>query len=221
MAAKANNHPMVSAGDFETHLTVRCGGPEIEDLARWAAARGLKFGHIVLARGRVASQPMLTVRGSGTLSGVLADAARTAKALAADGFEVTRTKVEAAPWNEGVPADDGEALAWGPGRYFEHHLKLLLEPAADLAELTALVVPYAAHLSRNARRLRDDGLAERFVTQRCRLVGAPAAERRLAALTAVLEENRYRIAEVEREFVVFDDDGSLDDGWIEEGEPEA
>ncbi|GAA2719990.1 hypothetical protein [Actinocorallia aurantiaca] len=203
-----------TAGDFETHLTVRCGAGELDALARWAAARGLKFSHIVLARGRVASQPMLTARGSGDLADVLAAADRTKAALAADGFEVTRTKVEAAPWNEGVPAADEEALALGPGHYFEHHLKLLLEPGADTAALAGLVEPHAAHLSRNARRVRDDGVAERFVTQRCRLVGAFEAERRLAALIAELKT--HRIAEVEREFVVFDDGESLDDGWIEE-----
>lgn len=207
---------MFSAGDFETHLTVRCGGREIEALARWAAARGLKFGHIVLARGRVASQPMLTAHGSGGLADVLAAADRTKAALAADGFTVTRSKVEAALWNEGVPASDEEALALGPGYYFEHHLKLLLEPGADTGALAALVAPHAAHLSHNARRVRDDGVAERFVTQRCRLVGGSEAEGRLSALITVLEA--HRIAEVEREFVVFDDGEPLDDGWIDEGE---
>lgn len=163
---------------------------------------------------------MLTSRGSGALADVLAEAGRTRAALAADGFTVTRAKVEAAPWNAGVPADDESARELGPGRYFEHHLKLLLEPGTDLGALAALVAPHAAHLSRNARRVRDDGLAERFVTQRCRLVGAPEAGRRLAALTAALLGGRYPIAEVEREFVVFDGDESLDDGWIEEGRRE-
>ncbi|WP_103938833.1 hypothetical protein [Thermomonospora echinospora] len=205
-------------GEFETHLTVRCGERRLEALARWAAAHGHGFAHIVLDRGRVVSQPMLTLRGTGTLAEVMAAAGRTAAALRADGFEVTRSKVEAAPWNRGVPADDAEAAELGPGRYFEHHLKLLLEPGFDAAALTALVAPHAARLSRNARRVRADGVAERFVTQRCRLVGAPAAERRLAALVAALRERHHRIAEVEREFVVFDGDESLDDGWIDERE---
>lgn len=205
------------AGDFETHLTVRCGDRELAALARWAAAHGAKFSHIVLSRGRVVSQPMLTLRGSGALAEVMAVAGRTAAALEADGFEVTRSKVEAAPWNRGVPACDEDAAALGPGRYFEHHLKLLLEPGFDAVALAALVAPHAAQLSRNARRVRADGVAERFVTQRCRLVGAPVAERRLAALVTALRERRHRIAEVEREFVVFDGDESLDDGWIDEG----
>ncbi len=208
------------AGDFETHLTVGCGAREIEALARWAAARRLKFSHIVLARGRVPSQPMLTAYGTGELAAVLADARATRAALAADGFAVVRAKVEAAPWNEGVPATDEEAAALGHEYYFEHHLKLLLDGETDTSALTALAAGHGAHLSRNARRVRGDGVAERFVTQRCRMAGDRTAEGRLRALTAALELRGYRIAGSEREFVVFDDAASLDDGWIEEGKAE-
>ncbi|MBA9004244.1 hypothetical protein [Thermomonospora cellulosilytica] len=204
------------AGDFEAHLTVRCEGSEVDALAGWAGARGVKFSHIVLARGRRASQPMLTTRHRGAFADVMAATRRTARALAADGFEVVRAKVEAAPWNRGVPRTDEDAAVLGPGRYFEHHVKLLLPPGTGDGALADLVVPHAAHLSRNARRVRDDGVAERFVTQRCRLVGDPAARRRLDALVAALWRRGHRIAEVEREFVVHDSDESMDAGWIEE-----
>lgn len=203
-------------GDFEAHLTVRCGERDAEALARWAEVRGLKFVHIVLDRGRSPSQPMLTLRARGTLEDAMAATERTARALAGDGFDVVRTKVEAAPWNEGVPRTDRDAAALGPGRYFEHHVKVLQAPGEDHAGLDALVAPHAAHLSRNARRVRADGVAERFVTQRCRLVGDATAERRLDALIAALRGRGVRIAEVEREFVVHDSDESWDAGWIEE-----
>lgn len=204
------------AGDFETHVTVRGDARAVAD---WAAARGVKFVHIVLERGRVASQPMLTLTCSGTLDDARAQAARTALDLRADGLAVSRVKIEAAPWNAGVPAADGEAV--DPARYFEHHVKLLLAPgtgpgaAPGLAEV---VRPHAAHVSRNARRVRTDGRAERFVTQRCRRVGARTAGARLDALTGALRAHGFEIVEVEREFVVFDGDASLDDGWIEEAE---
>ncbi|MWA06193.1 hypothetical protein F8568_038770 [Actinomadura sp. LD22] len=87
------------AGDFETHVTVH---PAAGAVAGWAAARGLKFVHIVLDRGRVASQPMLTLRTRGTLAGALA-AARTVADLRADGFEATRVKVEAARGTRASP----------------------------------------------------------------------------------------------------------------------
>lgn len=50
---------------------------------------------------------------------------------------------------------------------FETHLKLLLPADADLGRLSRLVEPHRARLSRNARRTREDGRQERFVTQRC------------------------------------------------------
>ncbi|KAB2339362.1 hypothetical protein F8566_48485 [Actinomadura rudentiformis] len=183
-------------------------------LEAWAESRGLKFIHIVLACGRKPSQPMVTLRTAGTLSEAHARTATTAADLRKAGFAVTRTKIEAAPWNAGVPASDDEAA---PGRYFEHHVKLLLDADADLAALTALVVPHAAHLSHNARRVRADGRQERFVTQRCRGVGADTAGERLNALTTALNAAKHEIASVEREYVVFDDGESLDDGWIDEG----
>ncbi|RSN66812.1 hypothetical protein [Actinomadura sp. WAC 06369] len=200
------------AGDFETHVTVHGDARAVAD---WAAARGVKFAHIVLERGRVASQPMLTLTCSGTLDDARAQAARTALDLRADGFAAARVKIEAAPWNAGVPAADDEAL--DPARYFEHHVKLLLAPDAGAAPgLAEVVGPHAAHVSRNARRVRTDGRAERFVTQRCRRVGARTAGARLDALTGALRARGFEIVEVEREFVVFDGDESLDDGWIEE-----
>ncbi|POM25800.1 hypothetical protein BTM25_01830 [Actinomadura rubteroloni] len=199
-------------GAFEAHVTVAPDdGAELE---RWASARGVKFTHIMLARGRSVSQPMLTVRTAGTLAEARASAARTVASLRADGFRVLRTKIEASPSTSGIPLADGCV----PG-YFEHHVKLVLAPAADQAALVSLVVPHGAHVSRNARRTRPDGRAERFVTQRCHHVGAVTAGRRLDALTTALLAHGYDIAAVEREYVVYDGDPSLDDGWITEGTP--
>lgn len=199
------------AGDFETHVTVRGDAGAV---AEWAAARDVKFVHIVLERGRTASQPMLTLGCSGTLDAARAEAACTVLALRADGLAVARVKIEAAPWNAGVPVTDGEAL--GPAYYFEHHVKVLLDAGFDTGALARAVRPHAAHVSRNARRVRTDGRLERFVTQRCRRVGARTAGARLDALTGALRAGGLEIAGVEREFVVFDGDESLDDGWIEE-----
>ncbi|MDL4777755.1 MULTISPECIES: hypothetical protein [Thermomonosporaceae] len=199
-------------GDFEAHVTVGCRAAEIDAIARWAAEHGLKFTHIVLDRGRVTSQPMLTLRTSGTLDGARAAAGDAAARLRSAGYAVTRLKIEAAPWNRGVPSADADAR--DPARYFEHHLKLLLGARFDAAALIGAVLPHTAHLSRNARRVRADGRHERFVTQRCRLVGSLTAGRRLAALTGTLRAAGHEIASVEREYVVHDGDASLDEGWI-------
>ncbi|GAB0104331.1 hypothetical protein JMUB6875_33050 [Nocardia sp. JMUB6875] len=202
-------------GDFEAHLTVRSAYAEA--LERYAAANGLKYTHIVLDRGRVPSQPMLTIRASGPLAVVRDSIAALTARLDAAGFPVVRTKIEATPWATGVPTFDAEATVLGPRCYFEHHIKLLLTPETDLRALTAHAVAHSAHLSANARRTRTDGRTERFVTQRCRLVGDATAAARHLALLAALRTAGYDILSAEREFVVHDSDESIDAGWIIEG----
>ncbi|KIX78234.1 ankyrin, partial [Streptomyces sp. MBRL 10] len=140
--------------EYETHVTVRCAdAAELARLDAWAGARNLKVTHILLARGRMVSQPMLTLRDR-------TGHERLVPRLRAAGFDPVRVKVETVPWTTDRP---------GPGGgYFEHHLKLLLPAGYDRAALEALVTPHAAHLSWNARRVLDGGRHERFVTQRWR-----------------------------------------------------
>ncbi|MFE2328092.1 hypothetical protein ACFXD5_30000 [Streptomyces sp. NPDC059385] len=186
---------------YETHVTVRCPDPAaLARLDAWAGARELKVTHIVLARGRMVSQPMLTLRDR-------TGHERLVPQLREAGFDPVRVKVETVPWTTDRP---------GPGGgYFEHHLKLRLPASYDHAALEALVVPHGAHLSWNARRVLSGGRHERFVTQRWRgtAAGATAA---CDALVAALDSAGYEIRSEEREFVLYDSDLSVDDGWIEE-----
>ncbi|MEU0937881.1 hypothetical protein [Embleya sp. NPDC005971] len=206
--------PADLVGEFETHVTVRTD--DVDTLARRAGGYGVGLTHIVLARGRTVSQPMLTERATTTLTRARERAAALAAELRRDGYSVTRIKIEAAPWHPGVPRTDAAARALGPESYFEHHLKLVLTGDVDPAALAAAVVGHGAHLSYNARRVRADGRSERFVTQRCHRVGDEAAAAATAALVAALGE--YEIDSVEREFVVHDDNGALDDGWLDANE---
>ncbi|CAL9451386.1 hypothetical protein SUDANB176_02451 [Streptomyces sp. enrichment culture] len=200
----------MSDSPYETHVTVRCSGPEeAERLRRWAAAAGLKLTHIVLARGRMRDQPMLTLAGSRTCAEESARAREVAARLRADGFEPVRVKTESSPWAPEVP--DGPCA---DGRYFEHHVKLLLAAETDLDALAARVVPHGAHLSWNARRVRSGARHERFVTQRCHGVDAEGAGRALDRLLADLDG--YDVLSVEREFVLHDSDVSVDEGWLTE-----
>ncbi|MFJ9774436.1 hypothetical protein ACIRVF_24905 [Kitasatospora sp. NPDC101157] len=204
-------------GAFEVHLTVGPGAAEA--LAAWADGHGLKFTHILLERGASPSQPMLTLRADGTLAEVAALTDQVGGRLRRAGFTVLRAKIEATPWAEGVPASDEDAVPHGAGRYFEHHVKLLLPAPAgapDTARLTALAVRHDAHLSRNPRRVREDGRREWFVTQRCRLVGLDTAGRRLEALLRDLAADGHEVVSAEREFVVVDSHEGLDAGWIAE-----
>lgn len=203
-------------GEFETHVTFRCADAEIDALGAWGRERGAGLTHIVLDRGRTVSQPMLTLRATTTLAEARDAAAELTGAARQNGFRAVRVKVEAAPWHAGVPADDADAAALGSAYYFEHHVKLLLEPGCDTRELVELAVHHGAHLSHNARHRREDGHQERFVTQRARGVGNARAAHQLDLLVEALRRADYRILSREREFVVFDDDESLDHGWIDE-----
>ncbi|MET8876556.1 hypothetical protein [Nocardia sp. NPDC004604] len=201
-------------GDFEGHITVRAGATGVDALERYAGQRNIKFTHIVLARGRVCDQPMVTVRRSGTLAAVRDSVSELVEDMRGAGFAVVRVKLEASPWADGVPETDTAARELGDGYYFEHHIKLVLDAEDDLARLSAIAVAHQAHLSANARRVRADGRLERFVTQRCRSVGNRGAESRFDALLTALAD--YEVRSAEREFVVFDTAESIDDGWIVE-----
>jgi hypothetical protein len=188
---------------YEIHLTVSADAPD-DRLRSWAESHGVKYTRIILDRGDHASQPMLSWLSDGTPASAEQDARRTATTLRADGFPVTRLKVEAA----------AAEAATEPGLYFEHHVKLLLPTGTDLQEVREVAAQHDAHLSRNARRVRPDGVQERFVTQRCRQVEPPAARSHLSALVGALTGAGWEIAEVEEEWVLVDDNPGLDAGWF-------
>ncbi|MDA2810283.1 nucleotidyl transferase AbiEii/AbiGii toxin family protein [Nocardiopsis sp. RSe5-2] len=223
---------MEFTGDFETHLTLDARTPkQVVAASRWARENKLKFTHIELDRGASASQPMVTYHGHGTLTGELGIAEKWGRRLAEAGFPVTRTKIEASPLNSGVPRTREEAQALPDHCYFEHHIKLLLAPDADLEALSRLVEPHRARLSRNARRTRADGYQERFVTQRCSRVGHGTADTLFERLSDALRRyglNRVApwqrrrsetpipgVLDTEREFVVYDSALELDAGWMD------
>jgi hypothetical protein len=187
-------------GRYEIHLTVSADAAD-DQLRSWAAAHGVKYTRIVLDRGDHASQPMLSWLADGTPASAEADARRVAATV---GFPVTRLKVEAA----------AAEAATRRGLYFEHHVKLLLPAGADLGVVGETAVQHDARLSRNARRVRPDGVQERFVTQRCHEVGLPEAQARLSALVAAITAAGWEIAEVEEEWVLVDDNPGLDAGWF-------
>jgi len=212
--------PLITfGGRFETHLTIAASGAaQVACLKTWATARGLKCLHIQLSRGTTPSQPMLTWHGFGVLSDQMVRLRNMSASLRHDGFRVVRAKLEADPDNNDVPVDDAAAQQADKSRYFEHHVKLLLRSDSDLAVLQELAERHAGHLSRNAFRQRDDGLQERFVTQRCWNIGRNSARAALALLRHDLTMAGFNILEAEAEYVVYDSNLSLDAGWIQKGE---
>ncbi|MEW1722235.1 hypothetical protein [Streptomyces sp. NPDC093109] len=216
-------------GEFETQLTVRAdrrGRVERADRAdrtdragaldEWAAAHGLRLTHVVLDRGRTPSRPTLTLRGSGRLDEQRHATERCVRRLAEAGFTVVRTRLAAAPWNEGVPRNGAEAAAFPACCRFEHRVTLRLPIPYHAGRLTAVVEQHAAHLSRDARRALPGGAQERAVTQRVRGVGRPVARVRLGALLDGITGAGFQPVDVQEEFVLYDDNPAADGGWVEE-----
>lgn len=206
---------MEFTGEFETHITVRLhNSDEIKELQKWSKNHGLKCLHIVLDQGVTTSQPMLTRHGWGNFTNELRIGVDLCQALNAEGFSVVRIKIETAPWNQGVPQSNAEALNQSHNRYFEHHIKLLLKPSADLVPLLELAKRNSAHLSRNVLQTRSDNYYERFVTQRCMVVGRIEAQQQLQKLLDAIADEEYSVIKVEEEFVVHDSNLGIDQGWI-------
>jgi hypothetical protein len=172
----------------------------------------VKCVHIELARGEARFQPMTASYHHGALAEVRGEVDGLARALAADGFDVTRVKIEAVGDNRDIPRTDEEAR--DKHGYFEFHVKVAL-PGSDAPEpLRALCEAHGAHLSRNARKALGNGGSERFVTLRVYGEGRAASEARFAALLASLDETGLPLSHRLREYTVFDSNGDLDRGWL-------
>jgi hypothetical protein len=204
-------------GAFEVHLTV--SAPEAgarERFRQWCAGRESKYVWIVLARGAHADQPMATWRrGRTALPAVLADANRRAAELDALGLDVTRVKIEAAPFNEELPTRDADTLDHPRENYFEHHVKLLRAASAPREGLLRMCDTFGAHLSRNAFRDSAGGREERFVTLRSYGVGSRCSVQQFRQLLAALRESGEHVLDAESEYCVYDSAVELDAGWLQ------
>lgn len=208
---------MEFTGEFETHITVSLNNlDEVNRLQQWSGHHGLKFLHIVLDRGVTASQPMLKRHGWGHFTNELAIATTLCQSLKCEGFSAVRIKMEIAPWNDSVPKSTPEARNHPPDQYFEHHIKLLLEPFTEIASLMELAEQHSAHLSHNVLQAREDNCHERFVTQRCVAIGHQEAQQQLQRLLDAIAILDFTVIAVEEEFVVYDSNLDLDKGWIQQ-----
>lgn len=191
---------------FETHLTLAASHSECIASARvWANESGLKWTEIELSQGNHPLQPMITFWGSESLKAQHAQANQIEQRLKSLGVRVVRVKTEI-----GVSS----SLFAEPGQYFESHVKLHLESPRDWSALRHVTgSSNKAHISRNARRVRDDGSEERFLTLRSYDCDGTAAATNEHRLLDSVRENGLTVLEVESEFVLFDSNLSLDDGW--------
>ncbi|MBZ4421903.1 hypothetical protein [Myxococcus sp. RHSTA-1-4] len=202
-------------GAFEAHITVSARSEE--DLRRFRAfcdAAAVKCIFIELGRGEEPFQPMTASYHHGTLRQAREEVQAMARTLAAEGFDVTRMKLEALGKNRDIPEDDAAARAQ-PANYFEFHVKVLLPAGvSDVEGLRSRCEKHGAHLSRNARKVREDGASERFVTLRVYGLGRANAEARFTALLEDLAGTGLTLTHRLREWTVYDSNHGLDRGWL-------
>ena len=197
-------------------MTVQAETSEAQQrFVAFCTTAGVKCVLIELAHGEHAAQPMTATFHHGELPAVLAEIEDLHQRLHVAGFPVVRIKLEAVAANEGVPADATAAQAFPPACYFEFHAKLLLPPESDRALLQRLCELHDAKLSRNARRQRDDGSAERFVTQRAYRVGRVEAFAGFDVFLEQLRSHGFSVLNQQREYTLYDSAATLDAGWIE------
>ncbi|MBN8227747.1 hypothetical protein JYK02_09520 [Corallococcus macrosporus] len=191
---------------LETHLTLAMCASAEPELQAWAARHGVKALCIELARGVTPRQVMLTLRGSTSVE----EARQRAEALAFEARSTCdarpcRIKVET-PWTWSPLAEEAPC-------YLEHHVRVATR---DLEALARLAASHAAHLSRSAYKVSPDGLQERFLTQRFGPSDDAAMDVAFGSLLAGLAGAGLPVTKVERERVLFDDNLTLDEGWMEE-----
>ncbi|MCP3100349.1 hypothetical protein LZ198_15885 [Myxococcus sp. K15C18031901] len=209
--------PPSQGGAYEAHVTVSARSEE--ELQRFRACcdtAGVKCLFIELGRGAEPFQPMTSSYHHGTRRQALVEVRELARGLAAQGFDVTRMKLEALGKNRDMPEDDATARAQ-PTNYFEFHVKVVIPASGtDLETLRARCERHGAHLSRNARKLRADGSGERFVTLRVHGLGKANADARFQSLVEDLASQGHTLTQRLREFTVYDSNHALDRGWLED-----
>lgn len=148
-------------------------------------------------------------------------AAEDARLLADQGFEVVRTKIEAVATNEGVPRSMEDAESSPPDRYFEFHLLVDGKDGPisneDVASLRAIARDMSARLGQPVP-LSYNALkpAQRFLNLRARAMGLDDALVHVRELERQVAETRVLgVVKVISEYICFDDNRALDDGWLE------
>jgi hypothetical protein len=208
-------------GRYEVHVTIAqrepCDRARVEAVGDAAGARAV---HIVLDAGAHRSQPMLTARAGPALSDAHEAARRLVAALAREGIDVARVKIEGdLDCVELVEDEDGLAASRA-GRYFEHHTKVLLRDEPERRAAEAIAARHGARASRNAFA-RDDRGEARFLTLRQRDVRRALAASRARSLDDALLDAGIVVLSSQSEYVVFDSNLALDHRWSPAGYDEA
>ncbi len=144
-----------------------------------------------------------------------------AEMLRAAGLEVIREKVEALAANDGVPRSAIDAERSPADRYFEFHVLIDGDDRAlsegDMVSLRGLSREFSERL-RAPVPLSYNTMkpSQRFLNMRARGVGLDAALGPVRALEhAIAERGGLRVTKLISEYICFDTNRDVDNGWTE------
>ncbi len=133
-------------------------------------------------------------------------------------FEVVRIKLESLAINDGVPQLDEEAHAIPGDTYFEYHIKLkdveineandnkLKALSAKLTQDLNIKVPFSCN------NLPD---YQRFLNARTYKLGFKNSYALIDKIAHAINENGFTIDRIVSEFIAYDTNKALDQGWLE------
>jgi hypothetical protein len=221
---KENTHLMPNISDtFEAHLFVGPINPSIElqqefvTFCRSLGLRALNLGlnfesagvNTVLQTTKYYKVPSPLQ----ALEQMVIDAEKLS-----DKFEVVRIKLESLATNDGIPHSDEEALSIPGDTYFEYHIKLkdmeinetndkkLKELSAKLTEELNIKVPFSCN------NLPD---YQRFLNARTYKLGFQNSYALIDTIANAIHKNGFTIDRIVSEFIAYDTNKALDQGWLE------
>lgn len=231
-----SGHDEVVTGTFEIHIFVTPLDPSPEQAASFSAAckgdgdaarmKGLLLNLDYVNKGFVGVlQSSRYVRGS--LEDAKRGAEEDAAILRSKGFEVVRKKVEAVSTNDGVPKTMDDAKRSPDDRYFEFHLLIDGKSGPISNEDVASLRSIASEMSRRLDQpvpLSYNALkpAQRFLNLRARRMGLDDAMVHVRELESLIERTGVLgVVKVIAEYICFDDNRAIDNGWLEPLPPSA
>ena len=207
--------PIHYSGVFEAHITIDLLDThekiKFQDLCEDLSIKAIQ---IELARGDAPVQPMTCSRHQGNFVKVFEEVKTLANHLTQAGFEVSRLKIEASPFNEGIPQNNADLKNHSDKNYFEHHLKVLISQEQNRETLLAVCAKYRAHLSRNAFKTFSGGEYENFITLRLYEMGKKESDLKFENLKKEVQNAGFIVQKSITEYCVYDDNIALDNNWL-------
>eukprot|EP01118_Nematostelium_gracile_P012107 TRINITY_DN4378_c0_g1_i1.p1 TRINITY_DN4378_c0_g1~~TRINITY_DN4378_c0_g1_i1.p1 ORF type:complete len:230 (-),score=60.98 TRINITY_DN4378_c0_g1_i1:434-1123(-) len=210
-------------GVFEIHIFVLPLNPNEETIEKFRNActtNGMKPLLLFLqyddgAKGVLQSSCYV----SGDFATAYAKSLENVEALKSAGFEVVRNKIEALASNEGVPQKENDPMQ--PNLYFEFHILVskldnspleledidfLVDTSQKLSSDLQLCIPLSWNYLKPSQR---------FLNTRTYNIGREESSKMVDLISTKVIDHNLKIAKVISEYIVYDTNKALDNGWLE------